>query len=178
MSPEHRTASPLAPRGRGRFKKIGGVASAALMVAVGLATPAAAIARGTTTHAGVAYDDRCDKNGRGKNCKPKPPPTPPRGCFDIDSTVQGRDKFISVVCNGRVFVLTVRETPPSGPPAPVGGWQFVGGPTDVIDATLATRDNVIYVSVLTARGTVQQGICRASEPLGSCTFYPLPTPPG
>ncbi|MGW2448950.1 hypothetical protein [Streptomyces sp. NPDC001675] len=101
----------------------------------------------------------------------------PTGCFDIDSAVQDPDKYLSVVCDGRVYVLTVRETPPSAP-QPVGGWQFVGGPTNVVDATLATRANQVYVSVLTATGTVFQGVCTATEPLTvPCTFTQMPTPP-
>ncbi|ROP48025.1 hypothetical protein [Streptomyces sp. PanSC9] len=102
----------------------------------------------------------------------------PTGCFDIDSAIQVPDKYLSVVCDGRVYVLTVREAPPTAP-QPVGDWQFVGGPTNVVDATLSTRANEVYVSVLTATGTVFQGVCTATEPLTvPCTFTQMmPTPP-
>ncbi|MGW4560098.1 hypothetical protein ACWEOV_41785 [Streptomyces sp. NPDC004365] len=179
MSPEYRTSSTLGPRAKSRFKRVAGLASAALVVAIGLVTPAAAHTRGMTTHVGAPDADYCGKDRKDKCKKPTPPPLPPTGCFDIDSTVQDPDKFIAVVCNGRVYVLTVRETPPSGPPTPINppGWKFVGGPTNVVDVTLASRANVVYVSVLTATGRVYQGICGATEPIGTCTFYSLPTPP-
>ncbi|MFG3010066.1 hypothetical protein ACGFZB_06350 [Streptomyces cinerochromogenes] len=180
MSSACRTSSPPGPRARSRFKKIGGLTSAALVVAIGLITPAAANAPGVTSRAGVAFAGGCDHN-HDHDCPkptPTPTPTPTRGCFDIDSAVKDPDKYLSVVCNGRVYVLTVREAPPSNP-QPVGGWRPVGGPTNVVDATLSTRANEVYVSVLTATGTVFQGVCTATEPLTvPCTFTQLPTPPG
>ncbi|MER6472567.1 hypothetical protein [Streptomyces collinus] len=152
------------------------LAAALVVTFAGVGTAHAAKQPGSasdiTTRVGIAPVGGCDN---GHDC-PKPMPVPTR-CFDIDSTVQDPDKYLSVVCGGRVYVLTVRETPPSAP-QPVGGWQFVGGPTDVVDATLATRANQVYVSVLTATGTVFQGVCTATEPLTvPCTFTQMPTPP-
>ncbi|WP_432020487.1 hypothetical protein [Streptomyces sp. 1222.5] len=152
------------------------LAAAVVMTFAGVGTAHAAkqpgAANGMTTRAGIASLGGCDN---GHDC-PKPPPVP-TGCFDIDSAVQDPDKFISVVCDGRVYVLTVREAPPTAP-QPVGDWQFVGGPTNVVDATLSTRANEVYVSVLTATGTVFQGVCTATEPLTvPCTFTQMPTPP-
>ncbi|WP_158716001.1 hypothetical protein [Streptomyces sp. NRRL B-24720] len=183
MSPEHRTRTPFGPLLRGKRKKISGLASVALLMAIGLVTPAAASTHTVTSHGGVtsADDSKCDLYGMGslgKCKKPRPPkpPTPPTGCFDIDSAVQDPDKYISVVCDGQVYVLTVREAPPTDP-TPVGDWQAVGGPTNVVDATLATRANEVYVSVLTSTGAVLQGVCPATEPIGPCTFHTMPTPP-
>ncbi|MGW0083936.1 hypothetical protein [Streptomyces sp. NPDC003393] len=160
------------------------LAAAVAMTFVGAGTAKAAqqpeTPNGMTARAGIASNGGCD-HGHDQNC-PKPPPVP-RGCFDIDSAVQDPDKYLGVVCDGRVYVLTVREAPPSAP-TPVGDWQLVTGtpstpaPTNVVDATLATRDNEVYVSVLTATGAVYQGVCTATEPLTvPCTFTQMPTPP-
>ncbi|MGR6968877.1 hypothetical protein ACU639_04585 [Streptomyces cynarae] len=188
MSPESRTPFSLGPLARERYRKAGKLASLALVMAVGLATPAAAVGRGETARP----NDNCDHHttdlggGHDKDKCPKPkPPTPPAGCFDIDSVVHGETKYISAVCNGRVFVLTVAETGPDAGHA-VSGWLPVGGPSNVIDATLAERDAVVYVSVLTADGQVQEGTCTTSggnpgpgRPINvPCTFVTdFPTPP-
>ena len=188
MSPESRTPFSLGPMARERYRKAGKLASLALVMAVGLATPAAAVGHGKTARP----NDNCDHHttdlggGHDKDKCPKPkPPTPPAGCFDIDSVVHGETKYISAVCNGRVFVLTVAETGPDAGHA-VSGWLPVGGPTNVIDATLAERDAVVYVSVLTADGQVQEGTCTTSggnpgpgRPINvPCTFVTdFPTPP-
>ncbi|MFF4958047.1 hypothetical protein [Streptomyces sp. NPDC001222] len=189
MSPEHGTPTPSGPTARGRRKKVGGLASVALLVTLGLVTPAAAIAHTVTTHGGVASADggKCKKDGKGKDkCKkpkPKPTPTPPpTGCNDIDSAVQGMTKYVSVVCSGQVRVLSVNEAGPN-PPTPVAGpgnifWQSVGGPTNVFDATLAVFDAKLLVTELTSTGEVWQGICTSTLPLTvPCTFTQMPTPP-
>ncbi|MGW7256002.1 hypothetical protein [Streptomyces sp. NPDC054834] len=199
MSPEHRTAS--GPPARGRRKRIGGLASVALLVTLGLVTPAAAIAHTVTTHGGVTTTDglTCEKEGKGKDeCKtkptptrkptptptrkPTPTPTPPTGCNDIDSAVQGNTKYVSVVCNGQVRVLSVNEAG-MNPPSPVPGpgnvfWQRVGGPTNVFDATLSVFDARLLVTELTSTGEVWQGVCTSTLPLTvPCAFRQMPTPP-
>ncbi|WP_330245205.1 MULTISPECIES: hypothetical protein [unclassified Streptomyces] len=196
MSPEHRTPTPFGPLLRGKRKKLGGLASVAVLVAIGLVTPAAAIAHTMTSNGGVtsvADDDKCDKYGLqalGKCKKPKPkptgtptPPPPPTGCNDIDSAVQGMTKYVSVVCSGEVRVLSVNEAGPN-PPTPVAGpegnfWQLVGGPTNVFEATLAVEDAHLLVTVLTSEGDVVQGVCDSTLPLDveSCEFHDMPTPP-
>ncbi|MFF3359281.1 hypothetical protein ACFYWN_43445 [Streptomyces sp. NPDC002917] len=186
MSPEHRTPTPFGPLLRGKRKKIGGLASVALLVAIGLATPAAAIAHTMTANEGVtsvADDPKCDKYGMqalGK-CR-KPRPTPPTGCNDIDSVIHGVTKYVSAVCDGRVFVLAVAEEPETTPIEP--GWVATGGPSDVIDATVAEHGNNVYVTVLTAGGQVHEGTCETGpgepgpgNPITTCTFEELPTPP-
>jgi hypothetical protein len=189
MSPEGRTPLPLGPLGRERYKKAGKLASLALVVTVGLVTPAAAVESGgtahtVTTHRGVtAADDlTCKKDSKGK-CKKKPKPKPPAGCFDIDSVIHGVTKYVSAVCNGQVFVLAVAEEPETTPVAP--GWVATGGPSNVIDATVAEHGNNVYVTVLTAGGHVQEGTCDVGpgepgpgNPITTCDFTTLPTPPG
>ncbi|MFC9910475.1 hypothetical protein [Streptomyces sp. NPDC127197] len=176
MSPEHRTTMEGKPPAKGK-RRVGGLASVALLVAIGLITPAAAIAHSVTTHGGVtaAGDPKC-KEGKDKDkCKPTPPPA--SGCNNIDSAVQGMTKYVSVVCNGRVRVLSVNEAG-ANPPTPVGGWQLVGGPTNVFDATLSVFDSRLLVTVLTSSGTVWQGSCTTTLPLTvPCTFTQMPTPP-
>ncbi|MFI1164732.1 hypothetical protein ACH4UM_14170 [Streptomyces sp. NPDC020801] len=195
MSPEDRTPSPLGLPARGEHKKIGRLASVALVVAIGLVTPAAALAHGMTGHKGVTHADgpRCDNDpghhpgggggDHGKDeCKtptptPTPTPPPPTGCNDIDSAVQGMTKYVSVICDGQVRVLSVNEAG-QNPPTPVGGWQLVGGPTNVFDATLAVFDNELLVTELTDTGEVWQGVCTSTLPLTvPCTFTQMPTPP-
>lgn len=188
---EDRTPTPFGPRLRGKRKKIGGLASATLLVAIGLVTPAAAIARTVTVNEGVtsvADDDKCDHYGMqalGKCRKPKPtptPPPPPTGCNDFDSAVQGMTKYVSVVCSGRVRVLSVNEAG-ANPPTPVANgsgvfWQLVGGPTNVFDATLAVFDDRLLITELTSTGEVWQGSCTSTLPLTvPCTFTQMPTPP-
>lgn len=181
-----------------RFKKTGRLAPMALMSAIGLVIPAAAVAHGMTSHAGVAYtaNGGCEhhKSAHGndhdkdkcKTPKPKPSPTKKAGCFDIDSVVHGNTKYVSAVCNGQVFVLGVAEEPPTGPsPLVPPGWQSVGGPSDVIDATVAEHDNHVLVTVLTASGTSFEGSCQAGPGAPGpgrpivvpCPFTQLPTPP-
>ncbi|MEN1885120.1 hypothetical protein ACFY1B_06510 [Streptomyces mirabilis] len=187
MSPDHRTPTPSGPLLRGKRRKIGGLATTALLVAIGLVTPAAAIAHTVTGHA--AADGRCEKPGMGAldKCRgprpPKPtPPPPPTGCNDIDSAVQGMTKYVSVVCSGQVRVLSVNEAGPN-PPTPVANgsnvfWQLVGGPTNVFDATLAAFDGGLLVTELTSTGEVWQGVCTSTLPLTvPCTFKQMPTPP-
>ncbi|WP_158690563.1 hypothetical protein [Streptomyces sp. 142MFCol3.1] len=189
MSPEHRTPTPSGPPLRGKRRKIGGLATTALLVAIGLVTPAAAIAHNMTGHASAA-DGKCDRPGMGAldKCRgPRPPtptptPPPPTGCDDIDSAVQGMTKYVSAVCNGQVRVLSVNEAGPN-PPTPVANgsnvfWQLVGGPTNVFDATLATFDDGLLVTELTSTGEVWQGVCTSTLPLTvPCTFTQMPTPP-
>ncbi|MGW5609934.1 hypothetical protein ACWEWI_28380 [Streptomyces sp. NPDC003753] len=112
MSRESRTPFSLGPLARERYRKAGKLASLALVMAVGPATPAAAVGSGGT----VRPIDNCD----------------------------------------------------------------------VIDATPAERDAVVYVSVLTANGQVQEGTCTTSggnpgprRPINvPCTFVTdFPTPP-
>lgn len=191
MSPDHRTPTPSGPLLRGKRRKIGGLATTALLVAIGLVTPAAAIAHTVTGHASA--DDRCEKPGMGAldKCRgprpPKPtptptPPPPPTGCNDIDSAVQGMTKYVSVVCSGQVRVLSVNEAGPN-PPTPVANgsnvfWQPVGGPTNVFDATLSVFDASLLVTELTSTGEVWQGVCTSTLPLTvPCTFTQMPTPP-
>lgn len=96
--------------------------------------------------------------------------------------IHGVTKYVSAVCNGRVFVLAVAEEPETTPIAP--GWVATGGPSDVIDATVAEHGNNVYVTVLTAGGQVQEGTCDTGpgepgpgNPITTCDFTPLPTPP-
>jgi hypothetical protein len=76
--------------------------------------------------------------------------------------------------------LSVNESVTPG--TPVGGWKAVGGPSDVVDATLASNVNdvqggPVFITVLTKKGKVWEGTCPSTLPLGSCPFYKLPTPP-
>ncbi|MEV6737804.1 hypothetical protein AB0N14_13050 [Streptomyces sp. NPDC051104] len=201
MSPEGRAPSPLGPLARDRYKRASKFASLALVVAAGLVTPTVAAARSHTPHTTAAHGGDCEHRAglpggdHDKDKCPKPRPTyptasptetkPPSGCFDIDSVVHGDTKYISVVCNGQVYVLTVAETGTDAGHA-VSGWLPVGGPNNVIDATLAERDAVVYVSVLTANGQVQEGTCTTASgqqgpgrPINvPCTFVTdFPTPP-
>jgi hypothetical protein len=115
-------------------------------------------------------------------------PVRPHRCYDIDSAgnegavaVNGvGKKYVSAVCDGKVYVLSVNES--TTPPTPVGGWQPVGGPSNVVDATLASNiDDVgggaVLVTALTSRGNVWEGVCASTLPLGLCTFRQLPKPP-
>ncbi|WP_405972032.1 hypothetical protein [Streptomyces sp. NBC_00988] len=67
MSPEFPTSSLLGPLARDRFRKAGLVASLALVLASGVAGPAAAAARSTTGHAEAAAGRG---GGGGDHCKP------------------------------------------------------------------------------------------------------------
>jgi hypothetical protein len=109
-------------------------------------------------------------------------PKPHNRCTDIDSA--GNEgvgtKYVSAVCDGKVYVLSVNES--ITPPTPVGGWQPVGGPSNVVDATLASNTNdveggPVFVTALTSRGEVWEGRCANTLPLGACTFTQLPKPP-
>ncbi|WP_127360862.1 hypothetical protein [Actinacidiphila soli] len=109
-------------------------------------------------------------------------PVRPHRCYDIDSA--GNEfrhaKYVSAVCDGRVYVLSVNES--TAPPTPVGGWQFVGGPSNVVDATLASNvfdvgGGPVLVTALTSKGNVWEGVCANTLPLGPCTFTQLPKPP-
>ncbi|MEU1803094.1 hypothetical protein [Streptomyces sp. NPDC019937] len=111
----------------------------------------------------------------------------PKGCTDVDSA--GNEgviaagvgaKYISTVCNGHVYVLSVDES--TNPGTPVGGWVAVGGPRDVLEATLASNtDDVqggpVFVTVLTRSQEVWEGRCPNTRPIGTCTFTQLPDPP-
>lgn len=96
MSPDHRTPTTSGPLLRGKRRKIGGLATTALLVAIGLVTPAAAIAHTMTGHASAA-DGRCDKpgmggwtsvGGRGRRSRPRPRPRPRRQRAATTSTQQ------------------------------------------------------------------------------------------
>ncbi|WP_306190627.1 hypothetical protein [Streptomyces sp. MK5] len=158
------------------------LAAAVAMTFVGVGTAQAAkqpgAADGMTARAGIASAGGCDYD-HDHNC-PKPPPVP-RGCFDIDSGIHGMTKYVSVVCNGRVFVLAVNER--SG--QPISGWVPTLGPSNVIDATVAEQGNNVYVTVLTAQGQVREGTCAVAPPetepglpITTCDFTTLTTPPG
>lgn len=201
MSPEGRKPSSLGPLARDKYKRTGKFAALALVVAAGLVTPAAALARTDASHMTAASGGDCGHHksvpggGHDKDKCPKPKPThttpspsptktkPPKGCFDIDSAGHGGDvKFVSVVCNGQVFVLTVDETGnPLKPGVPVGGWTTVGAPNNVIDATLAVTNNSLHVTVLTADQRVFEASCVVHplpNALGTCTqFVEFPRPP-
>lgn len=109
------------------------------------------------------------------------------GCVDVDSagnegavTAGVGKKYVSTVCNGQVYVLSVDES--TDPGTPVGDWQAVGGPDDVIEATLASNtDDVqggpLFVTVLTRSQEVWEGRCPSTLPLGPCEFTQLPDPP-
>jgi hypothetical protein len=199
MSPEGRKPSSFGPLARDRYRRAGKFASLALVVAAGLVTPIAAVAHSESGQANTAYsggdcehraglpggDHDKDKCPRPTHT-PSPSPTntkPPRGCFDIDSAAHsGNAKFVSVVCNGQVFVLPVDERGgPTTPPTPFSGFTLVPGVNNVIDATLAINDNQLFVTVLTADNVVLEASCPAnppSAPLGNCTtFHTLGTPP-
>ncbi|WP_327325143.1 hypothetical protein OG735_23565 [Streptomyces sp. NBC_01210] len=112
------------------------------------------------------------------------PDRPKKGCVDIDSVgneaSQSHAKYVAAVCDGKVYVLTVNEN--SKPGIPVGGWQAVGGPSKVVDVTLASNvfdvaAGPVFITALTSTGTVWEGACANTVPLGPCTFYQLPTPP-
>ncbi|WP_316739455.1 hypothetical protein [Streptomyces sp. MK7] len=162
------------------------LAAAVAMTFVGVGTAQAAkqpgAADGMTARAGIASAGGCDYD-HDHNC-PKPPPVP-KGCFDIDSVIHGVTKYVSVVCNGRVFVLAVAEEP-DGPHAIAPGWVATGGPSNVIDATVAEHGDNVYVTVLTAQGQVQEGTCDVGpgepgpgNPITMCDFAPPFTrPPG
>ncbi|MEU0846109.1 hypothetical protein ABZ370_42630 [Streptomyces sp. NPDC005962] len=108
-------------------------------------------------------------------------------CTDVDSA--GNEgvitggvgaKYISTVCNGQVYVLSVDES--TNPGTPVGGWVAVGGPRDVLEATLASNtDDVqggpVFVTVLTRSQEVWEGRCPNTRPIGTCAFTQLPDPP-
>ncbi|MFD7504629.1 hypothetical protein [Streptomyces sp. NPDC059850] len=109
------------------------------------------------------------------------------GCVDVDSAgnegaVAGGvgKKYVSTVCDGQVYVLSVDES--TDPGTPVGDWQAVGGPDHVLEATLASNtDDVqggpLYVTVLTRSQEVWEGRCPSTLPLGPCEFTQLPDPP-
>src|ERR1044072_2076563 len=111
----------------------------------------------------------------------------PKGCTDVDSA--GNEgviaagvgaKYISTVCNGHVYVLSVDEA--TNPGTPVAGWVAAGGPRDVREATLASNtDDVqggpVFVTVLTRSQEVWEGRCPNTRPIGTCTFTQLPDPP-
>ncbi|MGR3932680.1 hypothetical protein [Streptomyces sp. BRA346] len=108
-------------------------------------------------------------------------------CTDVDSagnegviTAGVGAKYISTVCNGQVYVLSVDES--TNPGTPVGGWVAVGGPRDVLEATLASNtDDVqggpLFVTVLTRSQEVWEGRCPNTRPVGTCVFTQLPDPP-
>ncbi|MFI1164812.1 hypothetical protein ACH4UM_14625 [Streptomyces sp. NPDC020801] len=106
-------------------------------------------------------------------------------CQDIDSAgneyyLQPPTAYVSAVCDGRLYVLTVDES--TSPPTAIGNWQLVGGPTDVVGATVASNIDDVYggpvlITALTRRGDVWHGTCANSRPIGSCTFTSLPHPP-
>ena len=106
----------------------------------------------------------------------------PHGCTDSGSAgnESSHAKYVAAVCKGKVYVLTVNEA--AAPPAPVGGWQRVGGPSHVTDVSVAsnTRDvsaGPVFITVLTENGQAWEGSCAATVPLGECTFTRLPDPP-
>ncbi|MFD5063880.1 MULTISPECIES: hypothetical protein [unclassified Streptomyces] len=115
------------------------------------------------------------------NPKPKP-----KHCIDIDSTATELTtfeyvKYVSAVCDGKVYVLSVNETTPT---LTDSEWKFVGGPTDVIDVTLASNTEgvvpvgpTVYVTVLTKKGKVWEGTCPGALPLGPCEWTQLTNPP-
>ncbi|MGW2327728.1 hypothetical protein ACWC5C_18410 [Streptomyces sp. NPDC001700] len=108
-------------------------------------------------------------------------------CIDVDSAGNENAisagvgaKYISTVCNGQVYVLSVDES--TNPGTPVGGWVAVGGPRDVLEATLASNtDDVqggpVFVTVLTRSQEVWEGRCPNTRPIGTCAFTQLPDPP-
>lgn len=109
-------------------------------------------------------------------------PDRPWGCQGLRSVGNERSHatYVATVCRGKVYVLTVNES--TSTPTPVGGWQFVGGPRNVVDVSLAsgTQDvsgGPIFITVQTERGKVKQGVCANTVPLGTCTFTKLPSPP-
>ncbi|MEU9012037.1 hypothetical protein AB0D12_20115 [Streptomyces sp. NPDC048479] len=110
------------------------------------------------------------------------PDRPKKGCVDVDSVGNeaSHAKYVAAVCKGKVYALTVNEN--SDPGTPVGGWQAVGGPSNVVDVTLASNvfdvaAGPVFITVLTSTGTVWEGRCANNVPLGPCTFYQLPVPP-
>ncbi|GHD95973.1 hypothetical protein [Streptomyces naganishii] len=114
----------------------------------------------------------------------RPTPEGRKHCEDIDSAgdeyYAAHALYVSAVCDGKVYVLTIDPT--TTPPTAVGGWQAVGGPTDVVDATLAagTQDVLggpVFVTALTRSGAVWQGVCANTRPLGACSFRQLPQTP-
>ncbi|WP_351234019.1 hypothetical protein [Streptomyces sp. NPDC002133] len=195
MSPENRTPSGLGPLPQ-RSKLLVGSALASLGLVLGLAGPALAAAPGHQASAAgdcvtVQHDadgvriassedpgDRCHEDKGDKKDK--------GDCHGIDSA--GNEQldgppgatYLSVVCDGKVYVLSVNEA--TAPSAPVGTWQFVGGPTNVVEATVASNSSDIdggpvFITALTETGVVWRGVCPEALPLGSCSFAPLPTLP-
>ncbi|MFG2373593.1 hypothetical protein ACGFY9_19220 [Streptomyces sp. NPDC048504] len=92
MNPEFPTSSPLGPLARDRFRKAGTLASLALVLAAGVASPAAAAARSVTDQPKAAAGrggDHCKPNHHHKSrvteaggkgdCKGPTGPTGPKG---------------------------------------------------------------------------------------------------
>ncbi|MEV5488907.1 hypothetical protein AB0L47_13030 [Streptomyces bobili] len=92
MSPDSRTTSPFGPLARDAFRKAGMVASLALVLAAGVASPATAAARAVTGQAVTAEPsggDKCKNDhprtgdgtsaSGGKECKGPTGPTGPKG---------------------------------------------------------------------------------------------------
>jgi hypothetical protein len=92
MSPDSRTTSPFGPLARDAFRKAGMVASLALVLAAGVASPATAAARAVTGQAVTADPsggDKCKNDhpragdgtsaSGGKECKGPTGPTGPQG---------------------------------------------------------------------------------------------------
>ncbi|WP_154685919.1 hypothetical protein [Streptomyces himastatinicus] len=162
------------------------MAVAALATAVG--TSAAATEpqpdqSNTTQTAPTGHEGREGREGRdGRSGHEKS-----NACTDVDSagnegviTAGVGAKYISTVCNGQVYVLSIDES--TNPGTPVGGWVAVGGPRDVLEATLASNtDDVqggpLFVTVLTRSQEVWEGRCPNTRPVGTCVFTQLPDPP-
>ncbi|GHD92677.1 hypothetical protein GCM10010508_46450 [Streptomyces naganishii JCM 4654] len=99
--------------------------------------------------------------------RPTMPPETPRGCHDLDSVVVGTNRYLSVVCNGQVYVLTVNVSTEQADPS---GWRLVAGLNNVVDAELtAEGPGTVRISALTAVRTVVEVGCIAGLPLGTCT---------
>ncbi|MFF8321282.1 hypothetical protein ACF06V_29480 [Streptomyces bobili] len=138
MSPDSRTTSPFGPLARDAFRRAGMVASLALVLAAGVASPATAAARAVTGQAVTADPsggDKCktDHHPRagdgtsasgGKECKGPTGPTGPQGATGA--------------------------TGPTGPMGATGPQGVTGapGPCSDIDA-YHPQGNVEYRSVLT-----------------------------
>ena len=145
--------------------------AAAIMTAIG----AGAAEAQTQPKAG----NTAQVNAQSNPVEPKPKP---KYCSDTDSAGSERSSsyatYHSVLCDGKVYVLTINAATAT----PVGGWQPVGGPADVIDVSLASNsDDVdggpVFVTVLTKKGKVWKGTCPSALPLGLCTWAQLPNPP-
>ncbi|MBX9395043.1 hypothetical protein K4749_15880 [Streptomyces sp. TRM72054] len=137
MSPEHRTTSLLGPLVRDRCRKVAMVASLALVLAAGVASPATAAARSVTAHAQATvtgYANDCVSVGD-----------------EVSTSDYGTDD-----CKGKTG-----PAGPAGPPGPAGPAGPQGPPGPGGEAQCFEIDGFQDQQVYEVRGAVSDGITYA-----------------